>query len=39
MSGTRARRHWSEAHGMAAREQKRTDVAACEQKTSGVTKT
>jgi hypothetical protein len=29
VSGTQARRHWSEARGVAAREQKRTGVAAC----------
>jgi hypothetical protein len=39
VSGTRARRRWSEARGVAAREQKKTGVASCEQKTGGVSKT
>jgi hypothetical protein len=39
VSGTRSRRRWSEARGVAAREQKRTGVAECEQKTGGVSKT
>jgi hypothetical protein len=39
VSGTQARRRWSEARGVTAREQKRTGMAACEQKTDGVSKT
>jgi hypothetical protein len=39
VSGTQARRRWSEARGVAAREQKRIGMVACEQKTGGVSKT